>query len=61
MSMILIGSISTDIRVISGLIVSIITITPMTVLTDVMSCVILWFRPFPMVSISFVILESTSP
>ena len=47
--------------VISGLIVIIIMNTPISVVTDVMSVVILWLRLIPKVSTSLVILESTSP
>ena len=35
--------------------------TPMSVVTDVISVVILWLRLIPKVSTSLVILESTSP
>ena len=56
-----IGKITSAISVISGEILSIITSTPISVATDVMIVVILWFNPCPKVSTSLVILDKTSP
>ena len=55
------GIVITAIRVINGEIVSIITITPIIVATEVRIIVTLWFKPVPSVSTSLVILDSTSP
>ena len=49
------------ISVIRGDIDSIMTSTPISVQTEVISCVIDWFRDCPSVSTSFVILDNTSP
>ena len=49
------------IRVISGLMLSIMMSTPIMVVTEVMSWVMLWFRLCPRVSTSLVMRESTSP
>ena len=56
-----IGSITIAIIVISGDILNIIISTPIIVAVDVIMVVILWLRPVPKVSTSFVILERTSP
>ena len=48
-------------RVIRGLMVSIMMNTPMIMVTEVMSWVMLWFRLWPMVSTSLVMRERTSP
>ena len=56
-----IGSMTNAISVISGDMVSIITMTPIMVAVEVIICVTLWFSPCPRVSTSLVILESTSP
>ena len=56
-----IGKITSAISVISGEILSIITSTPISVATDVMIVVILWFSPCPNVSTSLVIRDNTSP
>ena len=55
------GRISRAIRVIFGLMDSIMTSTPIMVVTLVMSWVMLWFRLWPMVSTSLVMRERTSP
>ena len=55
------GITTTAIRVITGDMVSIITTTPTRVAMDVIIIVMLWFRPVPSVSTSFVIRERTSP
>ena len=55
------GRIRTATSVISGLIDSIMTSTPMSVVTEVINCVALWFKLCPSVSTSFVTRESTSP
>ena len=55
------GITTTAIRVITGDMVSIITTTPTRVAMEVMIIVMLWFRPVPSVSTSFVIRERTSP
>ena len=55
------GIVITAIRVINGEIVSIITITPIIVATEVRIIVTLWFKPVPSVSTSLVIPDSTSP
>ena len=47
--------------VMSGLMESIIMSTPIIIVTEVISCVMLWFKLCPSVSTSFVIRESTSP
>lgn len=56
-----IGSTKMAASVISGLIVSIITSTPMTVVTLVTICDRLWFMLWLSVSMSLVTRESTSP
>ena len=56
-----IGSIINDISVIGILIDIIIIIIPIIVQTDVIICVMLWFKFVLNVSISFVITDSTSP
>ena len=55
------GRISRAIRVIFGLMDSIMTSTPIMVVTLVMSWVMLWFRLWPSVSTSLVMRDSTSP
>ena len=55
------GKISRAIRVMRGLMESIITSTPIMVVTLVISWVMLWFRLCPSVSTSLVMRESTSP
>ena len=55
------GRITSEISVMSGEIDSIMTSVPTKVATDVIICVILWFKLCPSVSTSFVIRESTSP
>ena len=52
---------TSEISVIRGEMDSIITRVPISVATDVMICVMLWFRVIPRVSMSFVIRERTSP
>ena len=61
MSPIEIGRITSAISVINGEILSIMIRTPMSVANEVMIVVILWFSPWPSVSTSFVMRESTSP
>ena len=55
------GRIRSATNVINGLILSIMISTPMIVVTDVITCVALWFRLWLKVSISFVIRDNTSP
>ena len=55
------GRMSSAIRVILGLMDSIMMSTPIMVVTLVMSWVMLWFRLWPRVSTSLVMRESTSP
>ena len=55
------GKIASAIRVIRGLMESIITSTPMMVVRDVISVVMLWLKFCPMVSTSLVIRERISP
>src|SRR5690606_3121276 len=55
------GTIKTAIRVISQLILSIITNTPIIVVTEVISCVRPWLRVWFMVSTSLVTRDNTSP
>ena len=55
------GRMRRAIRVILGLMESIMTSTPIMVVTLVMSWVMLWFRLWPSVSTSLVMRESTSP
>ena len=55
------GNITIAISVISGDILSIITVTPIIVATEVIIVVILWLSPIPSVSTSLVILDKTSP
>ena len=56
-----IGKITSAISVIRGLMESIITSTPIIVVTDVMSVVMLWLKLCPSVSTSLVMRDSTSP
>ena len=55
------GKISRAIRVMRGLMDSIMISTPIMVVMLVMSWVTLWFRLWPRVSTSLVMRESTSP
>ena len=55
------GKISRAMRVILGLMDSIMISTPIMVVTLVISWVMLWFRLWPSVSTSLVMRESTSP
>ena len=48
-------------RVISQLMVNIITSTPITVVTEVMISVMLWFKLWLIASTSLVIKDKTSP
>ena len=55
------GRMTTVISVMSGLMVSIMTSTPMMVVTDVMSWVMPWLRLWPSVSTSLVMRDKVSP
>ena len=55
------GRMSSAISVILGLIESIMTSTPIIVVTLVINWVTLWFRLWPSVSTSFVMRDRTSP
>ncbi len=55
------GRMSTAMSVISGLMLSIMTKTPIRVVAAVMICVTLWFKLWPSVSTSLVMRERTSP
>ena len=55
------GRISRAMRVMRGLMDSIMISTPIMVVTLVMSWVMLWFRLWPRVSTSLVMRDSTSP
>ena len=55
------GRIRSATSVISGLMDSIMTSTPISVVTEVIIWVALWFRLCPSVSTSLVTRESTSP
>ena len=55
------GRISIATTVIRGLMLSIMISTPMIMVTEVISCVALWFKLWLKVSTSLVILERISP
>lgn len=55
------GRMTMAIKVIRGLMLSIMIRTPIMVVMEVISCVMLWFRLCPSVSTSLVIRERTSP
>ena len=55
------GTMTTVMSVMSGLIESIMTNTPTMVVIEVMSCVTPWLRLWPSVSTSLVMRESVSP
>ena len=55
------GMITSAARVMATLMVSIMTITPATMVTEVTICIRLWLSVWVMVSTSLVTCESTSP